>query len=292
MGFYNAETAYEHTVFHFGVAPAAMNRTLGKFLAMLTKPHFDERRVQEEVGVVDQEFRDKLQDDTYRLDMISRVTGDANHPFVTNFGGNHATLVHHSSLSLQKALYSLHRSMYSSHRMRLVVMGPGKLPDHANPSAPISEQIETVVSLFDQVKESTFTDIEQADPFANEVKTTFIVTASVFESSKLLLQFKLPTVHGIYATKVLFVYTLTSGRRVHLIHAPPKRPRLAAGPAPEGGLGRQHCRGHLREQFRLQPVRSRAGPHARGTREDAGDHRQCAPGHRPRPEKGHHARVL
>lgn len=139
-GFSNAETHYDHTTYYFKVASPAFNHTLVMFASMLLQPRFDAKRLVMEVGVVDQEFRDTLQDDAYRLDMVARVTGDAAHPYTAHFSGNNASLLHEGPGPLRQALLDLHRTAYSSHRMRLVVMGSGKPPDDANLQPPLASR--------------------------------------------------------------------------------------------------------------------------------------------------------
>lgn len=123
-------------MFYFTVVSSEINRTLELFGDMFLNPRFEMSRLKIDVGVVDQEFRDGLQDDAYRLEMVSRVTGGEVHPYTGSFGGNDESLLGNGYVALQRALRDLHKTMYSSHRMRLVVMGSGKPPDLANLQTP------------------------------------------------------------------------------------------------------------------------------------------------------------
>ncbi|KAJ9069255.1 metalloprotease [Entomophthora muscae] len=111
------------------------------FTEMVTKPQFDIERITAETGVVDQEFKDNLQNDDSRLNQVFRTTGNINHSYTNYFGGNSDTLKH---IKAEKELLDFYRSHYSSHRMRLVVIGTGThtsftniQPLSANKSKPL-----------------------------------------------------------------------------------------------------------------------------------------------------------
>ncbi|KAJ9072196.1 hypothetical protein DSO57_1029976 [Entomophthora muscae] len=125
MGYSNAETSYEHTNYHFTVASKTLNKSLKIFSGILKRPRFDFDHLELDVGVVDQEFRDELQNDAFRLEKVSRITGKQSHSHTSYFGGNNATLGSIDYQTLQSYLYEIYNSSYSSHRMRLVVIGSG-----------------------------------------------------------------------------------------------------------------------------------------------------------------------
>lgn len=136
MGFFNGETSYDRTVYHFGVVAEALNRTMPMFAEMLVKPDLGIERIKANVDVVDQEFMDKRQDDAYRQEIVSRVTGNRSHPYTGYFGGNRGSLESKGYPSLRDELVSLNKNRYSSDRMRLVVLGSGKGPFQPTPFSP------------------------------------------------------------------------------------------------------------------------------------------------------------
>ncbi|KAJ9054793.1 metalloprotease [Entomophthora muscae] len=203
-GFFNGETGYEHTVYFFNVVSKAFNNTLAMFADTLVTPMFTISTIPLDIDVVNQEFRDKQQSDSFRFDMVSRVSGNMSHPYTGHFGGNELTLPSEKIESLRNALYKLHKK-YSSHRMRIVVMG----------SAPFSEQIETIVPLFTSIPKRKSKDQVHGDPFKDEKPTTLITTASIQDEHLLLLQFKLPSITHIPFLKAekYIVYMLSQRSR-------------------------------------------------------------------------------
>lgn len=137
LGFVYGETTYDHTLYAFTVVSDALEQALEMFAEVLTKPDFDTERLKINIGVVDQEFRDKQQDDAYRLDMVARVTGDKYHPYSGYFGGNNQTLLSNGYAALNDELMYHRYTGYSPNRMRLVVMGSGKPQDAMPPFSPL-----------------------------------------------------------------------------------------------------------------------------------------------------------
>ncbi|KAJ9052609.1 metalloprotease [Entomophthora muscae] len=191
LGFSNAETSYEHTVYFFTVASKTFKKSMTRFATMLKHPQFDVRRLKMDVDVVDQEFRDIKRDDAYRLEKVFRATGDETHRYTGYFGGNKTSLIQQNINILQRSLQTVFEVKYSSHRMRLVVMG----------SAPFSQQIENVVNLFSDIPEYGNDDANEGNPFSKEPRTIEITAASIKDETKLLLQFQLKGTDLIYSDK-------------------------------------------------------------------------------------------
>ncbi|KAJ9072184.1 hypothetical protein DSO57_1029964 [Entomophthora muscae] len=204
MGYTNAETSYEHTNYHFTVASKTLNKSLKIFSGILKHPHFDINHLKLDVGVVDQEFRDELQNDAFRLEKVSRITGKQSHSHTSYFGGNNATLGFVNYRALQVSLQRIFHSKYSSHRMRLVVIGSGN--QFSTPTltslAPFNHQIETIVNNFSSIPKTSLDDIEEGDPFKDEPQTILISSTTVKDQNTLLIQFHLQPLHKFLPTKV------------------------------------------------------------------------------------------
>ncbi|KAI9024527.1 Metalloenzyme, LuxS/M16 peptidase-like protein [Hyaloraphidium curvatum] len=115
----NAYTSSDHSLYHFEVAPGALEGALERFAWFFRGPLFNESCVDREQNAVDQEFRRNIESDPWRLLHVRKELSNPSHPFSLFNTGNLQTM----KLIDRRMLRVWFDRYYSANLMNLCVVG-------------------------------------------------------------------------------------------------------------------------------------------------------------------------
>jgi len=201
----NAYTMPDRTVYMFSVSHNGFEGALDRFSHFFIDPLFNPKEVNSELLVVDQEHAKNLENDDWRLYMVSKEIGNQNHPNAKFSTGNSETL----SKIPNSALKKWFKDNYSSHLMQLVIYS----------NKPIDELKNLVDSKFSLVKTNN------KNPFytnqklgSRKQKNTLIHIKPIKNTQKIYIEWELPRSFANDKTKTaeLLAYTLDRGQKYSL----------------------------------------------------------------------------
>ncbi len=201
----NAYTMPDRTVYMFSVTHNGFEGALDRFSHFFIDPLFNPKEVNSELLVVDQEHSKNLENDDWRLYMISKEIGNQSHPNAQFSTGNSETL----SKIPNSALKRWFKDNYSSHLMQLVIYS----------NKPIDELKKLVDDQFSLVKNNN------KDPFrtnqrlgSQKQKNTLVYVKPIKNTQQLYIEWELPKSFASDKTKTaeLLAYTLSRGQKYSL----------------------------------------------------------------------------
>lgn len=156
-GSLNAFTASDRTVYTFTVRHNAFSDVLDRFAHFFIDPLFNPSSVGRELKAVDQEFRNHIESDGWRLMMVLKACASKDHPYRLFNCGNAATLGKIPA-SRVKQWYEEH---YTPEKMALVLYSP----------LPLEELTKLTTSYFDTIPKRSFLKTSlPAEIFSKEQK--------------------------------------------------------------------------------------------------------------------------
>lgn len=187
LGYSNAYTAAEHTNYYFEVGSENLEGALDRFAQFFISPLFSQSCKDREIKAVDSENKKNLQNDTWRMYQLDKLTSNPDHPYNGFSTGNYETLHEEPvsrGLNVRDVLLDFYKEQYSSNIMSLVVLGKESL----------DELTEWAITKFSDVP-----DNELARPsYNNEVIYTpeqvgkLTLAKPIMDSHKLELTFQIP----------------------------------------------------------------------------------------------------
>jgi insulysin len=201
----NAYTASDRTVYMFSTNNDGFDGALDRFSHFFIDPLFNPEKVGRELFVVDQEHAKNIENDNWRLYMVSKEIGNPNHPNAKFSTGNSATLskIPHEEL---KQWYKTH---YSAHLMHLVIYS----------NKPLDELKELVSEKFSQIPTNNKEPFKIDQKLSSEKqKKTIVYVKPIKNTQKVYLEWELPKFFAKDKTKSveLLAYALNRGQRYSL----------------------------------------------------------------------------
>lgn len=111
-GYLNAASGSEYSNYYFAVLNEKLADSLQHFAAMLFEPLFSLESIEQEINIIDAEYRLKVKDDLRRLYQVHKETSNPDHPFSQFSVGNKQTLGKLPLTDLQTNLQSMHHKWY------------------------------------------------------------------------------------------------------------------------------------------------------------------------------------
>ncbi len=179
-GLANAFTAPDRTVYMFSINNDAYKGALDRFSHFFIDPLFSTSAVGRELNAVNQEHAKNIENDMWRIYMITKETGNPKHPNARFSTGNAETL----RGIPQSALLSWYESHYSSDHMHLVSIS----------SLPIDEMIALTVQHFSAVpKRATIPQQYPFDMFSDAQRGHFLYIEPIRDMKVLSLAWQSPS---------------------------------------------------------------------------------------------------
>ncbi|MGD2170056.1 MAG: insulinase family protein [Chlamydiota bacterium] len=201
-GSVNAYTSSDRTVYMFSINNDALTGALDRFSHFFIDPLFSQKAVNKELFVVDQEHEKNIENDHWRLYMISKEIGNQNHPNAKFSTGNSKTL----SKIPEKTMRNWFENNYSANLMHLVVYS----------SKPMDELKTLVAEKFSPIPNRALDRLYIDQPLTSaETKKTITYVKPIKKINQVLIEFELPKEFASDDSKSakLIAYALRRGQK-------------------------------------------------------------------------------
>lgn len=129
-GMDNAWTGARNTQYYYAILPQYLPESLDRFAQFFIAPLFTPELVDRERHAVDSEYQLSMKKDGWRINEVSDVTANPQHPMVQFSVGNLTTLGDKNKpRPIREELVEFYQNYYSSERMVLAIVAPQSLDD-------------------------------------------------------------------------------------------------------------------------------------------------------------------
>jgi len=178
-GDHNAFTAESMTNYMFSIDPNHLDEALSRFASFFKSPLLNTSQVERELKAIDQEYAQKVENETAREWYVHKSLLNPDHPSIKFYTGNIATLQGVSP----KELRDFYETHYSAHLMRLIVIG----------REPLDQLKAMVENKFGGIpKKNTEKLIPNMPLFREEYKGKLIAIEPIKDTKTLSFIFEVP----------------------------------------------------------------------------------------------------
>lgn len=204
-GSFNAYTAPDRTVYMFSSNHEGFEEGLNQFSHFFIDPLFPLQEVEKELFVVDQEHQKNIENDSWRLYMISKQIGNPNHPNAKFSTGNSETL----RKIPPSALQNWFEEHYSANLMNLTVISP----------LPIDKLKQQVIAKFSPIPNRGHDPVSTNQSLSlEENRKTITYVKPIREMHRIYIEIELPKLYALDQSKSveLVAYALKRGQNNNL----------------------------------------------------------------------------
>ncbi|XP_022686132.1 insulin-degrading enzyme-like [Varroa jacobsoni] len=190
----NAQTDATATCYFYEIDPNYLDKSLDILLSAFTAPLCKKSLIELEINAVDNEFRDKMNDDETRQQRVDEVTADLAHPYSLFKIGNIESLqkaAKRLNIDLRTAVMNFIKKYYSSNLMSALVFSSHSLAQLEKLAA---KAFSSLVNRHTPLPNWT-------SPYLGEHLGVFIKIVPVDDETRLKLIFPLPNFDKYYESR-------------------------------------------------------------------------------------------
>lgn len=212
-GFNNAWTSNRNTQYYFDILPENLPGALDRFAQFFIAPLFNTELVDRERHAVDSEYHLSIKKDNWRVNQVSKVTANPDHPIVRFDVGSLDTLGDDGrEQTVREDLIAFYKNYYSAERMTLVIVAPQS----------IKEQEKLVKEYFSAVPKLKVKPNQIIQPVLTSKETAkFIQVESIGDYQELSLVFPIPSQREKYQTRsinyILYQFNQTEPHSLYAV---------------------------------------------------------------------------